>query len=402
MKKVWLLAGVFFLVITVNGQTNTFPSSGSVGIGTTTPGEKFHVTGGRIYANGTGTGSGFTLNTWSMYQTSADVFNIRYNLSDVLTANTNGNVGIGTVSPYGKLNISNAGAEGLEFGPGYNSNASRLLSYNRSAGVYNKLALDASGFEFQINDVAKMTMAANGSVGIGTNAPDEKLQVTGGRIYANGTGIASGFTLNTWSMYQTNADVFNLRYNLSDVLTAGTNGNVGIGAASPDHKLAVNGTMAVLGGSRFSLWNPLTNEYSYAETDASNNLILSTAAAEKMRITSGGNIGIGTPTPAEKLSVNGNIIAKKIRITQTGWSDYVFNDDYKLRDLGMVEAFIKQNKHLPEVPSTKEVEAEGISLGDNQALLLKKIEELTLYIIEMKKEMGGMQAQISSLKKNRK
>jgi hypothetical protein len=65
-----------------------------------------------------------------------------------------------------------------------------------------------------------------------------------------------------------------------------------------------------------------------------------------------------------------------------GWSDYVFNDDYKLRSLSSLESFIKQNKHLPEVPSAKEVEEKGISVGDNQALLLKKIEELTLYVIE--------------------
>lgn len=67
------------------------------------------------------------------------------------------------------------GGEGLEFGPGYNSNASRILSYNRSSIVYNKLTLDGSALEFQINDIAKMLVDENGYVGIGTLTPNQKI-----------------------------------------------------------------------------------------------------------------------------------------------------------------------------------------------------------------------------------
>ncbi|MBI2273960.1 MAG: hypothetical protein HYU70_09205 [Bacteroidetes bacterium] len=109
---------------------------------------------------------------------------------------------------------------------------------------------------------------------------------------------------------------------------------------------------------------------------------------------SGINVGIGTNFPAEKLSVNGNIKAKKLIITPTGWSDYVFDKDYKLRSLSSLEAFIKENKHLPEVPSANEVEEKGISVGDNQALLLKKIEELTLYIISQQKQIDSLTKKI--------
>ena len=90
--------------------------------------------------------------------------------------------------------------------------------------------------------------------------------------------------------------------------------------------------------------------------------------------------------------------ARKIKVTQvTPWADYVFNDDYKLQSLPDLELFIKSNKHLPEVPSAEQVEKEGIDLGDNQALLLKKIEELTLYMIEMKKELNVLKKQNEQL-----
>ncbi|MFL9485754.1 hypothetical protein ACI6Q2_23450, partial [Chitinophagaceae bacterium LWZ2-11] len=101
-----------------------------------------------------------------------------------------------------------------------------------------------------------------------------------------------------------------------------------------------------------------------------------------------GNVGIGTTTPGSyKLAVEGTIGARKLKITQvTPWPDYVFDSSYALTPLAQVEQFIKDNKHLPDVPSSKEVTDKGLDVGDNQAVLLKKIEELTLYMIEMKKE----------------
>lgn len=112
-------------------------------------------------------------------------------------------------------------------------------------------------------------------------------------------------------------------------------------------------------------------------------------------------MGIGTSTPSEKLSVNGNVRVQKVIVTKTGWSDYVFDEQYKLRPLSSLELFIKNNKHLPEIPSAREVGGKGIDIGDNQALLLKKIEELTLYVIELKQENQKQQREINQLKKQR-
>ncbi len=100
------------------------------------------------------------------------------------------------------------------------------------------------------------------------------------------------------------------------------------------------------------------------------------------------SVGIGTSdTGPYKLAVEGLLGARKIKVTQAPmWADYVFNKDYKLKPLTELEQFIKANKHLPDVPSAKEIAQDGIDVGDNQAILLKKIEELTLYMIAIKKE----------------
>ena len=108
------------------------------------------------------------------------------------------------------------------------------------------------------------------------------------------------------------------------------------------------------------------------------------------------SVGIGTTSTSYKLSVNGTIRAKEV-IVDTGWSDYVFDDDYPLASLSEVEAHIKEKRHLPGIPSAREVEKEGVSLGEMQSVLLAKIEELTLYQIAMQKRLDSQAAKIIEL-----
>jgi hypothetical protein len=100
-----------------------------------------------------------------------------------------------------------------------------------------------------------------------------------------------------------------------------------------------------------------------------------------------GNVGIGTSdTKGYKLAVNGKIRAQEIKVEAINWPDYVFAKDYKLPSLQETEEHIKDKGHLPGIPSAEEVKANGVDLGEMNKKLLQKIEELTLYLIEMKKE----------------
>jgi hypothetical protein len=115
-----------------------------------------------------------------------------------------------------------------------------------------------------------------------------------------------------------------------------------------------------------------------------------------------GDVAIGSNQvyPGYKLSVDGNIATEEVRVQNSvAWPDYVFEQDYNLRSFETLKAFLKTNKHLPEVPSAKEINSNGIQLGEMQAVLLKKIEELTLYIIELEERTQQLEAQIAHPKR---
>ena len=110
---------------------------------------------------------------------------------------------------------------------------------------------------------------------------------------------------------------------------------------------------------------------------------------ERMRILPNGNVGINTKNPAYTLSVNGTIGAQEVNVTATGWADYVFKPEYKLMPLSEVEAFINKNGHLPNVPKEMEVLEHGVNLLEMNKVLLEKVEELTLYVIELEKKISS-------------
>ncbi|NJN26969.1 MAG: hypothetical protein HC819_13815 [Cyclobacteriaceae bacterium] len=112
-----------------------------------------------------------------------------------------------------------------------------------------------------------------------------------------------------------------------------------------------------------------------------------------------GRLGIGTTNPSEMLTVKGTVLAEEVRVTSNiPNSDYVFEPDYALKPLHEVDQFIKENKHLPDIPSAEEFKQNGVGLGEMDNMLLRKVEELTLYVIQLMKENEELKVENQLLK----
>ena len=187
-------------------------------------------------------------------------------------------------------------------------------------------------------------------------------------------------------------------------------GNVGIGTDNPQFKLEVNGNiksnniilplqgkLSISLADNFTYQDKAIGHYSFGWVFDSWNtgsatlwqsayagIKFFTAGRYRMGINTNGNVGIGTDNPQNKLDVNGTIRATEVKV-EAGWADFVFDKDYKLPALQEVENHINEHKHLPDIPSEAEIKENGVSLGEMQAKLLQKIEELTLYVIKQDK-----------------
>ncbi len=203
------------------------------------------------------------------------------------------------------------------------------------------------------------------------------------------------------------------RDGVNEVLTVDNAGKVGIGTTAPYEKLAVSGGEFSLHGSgldgstlqRFVLYSNTTyGLYFDAPRDASGNRLpiefnWRGGGQSPLRITGNGNVGIGVNTPTAKLEVDGTIISEEIKVQVVNGPDYVFSPDYELRTLEETKTYIEENQHLPEIPSAAEMEANGVALGEMNMLLLKKIEELTLHVIEQQKVNEAQALKIENLEK---
>lgn len=183
-------------------------------------------------------------------------------------------------------------------------------------------------------------------------------------------------------------------------------GNLGIGTSTPQARLDLGIVDGITlrfqkrtaeGNSFLRFFNESGIPKGYMGIFGSNNDLLIDPAFANLLITSG-NVGIGTATPDAKLTVNGLIHAKEVKVDADIWPDYVFNDNYDFLSLAETEKYIKANKHLPEIPSAIQVKEEGIALGEMNARLLKKIEELTLHLIRQEKEMMVLKKEVELLK----
>ena len=272
----------------------------------------------------------------------------------------------------------------------------------------------ATGSNAVLNLTALMSINKDGNVGIGTGSPVSKLDIIGQdglRI----TGYQPFITLldnnsNRPARIQTaNGDIIfhkGLGNTYTQQLVIKENGNVGIGTSTPVSKLDVIGQdgLRTTGYQPFITLLDNNSNRSTRMQSANGDFILHRAVgtanySTQLIVKDNGNVLIGTVTDSGyKLAVNGNIRAKEIRV-QTGWADYVFADDYRLRPLEEVETFIKANRHLPEIQPASEIQENGLDLAATTTKMMSKIEELTLYLIDMKKENDALKARVNLLEK---
>jgi len=168
--------------------------------------------------------------------------------------------------------------------------------------------------------------------------------------------------------------------------------NVGIGTTSPTAKLYIKSDGATSATVALSIANSSSTNLLYVRNDGS--VGIGTTNFDKV-------VGSTTIQNYYKLAVLGKVHAQEV-VVNTGWSDFVFNEDYKLKSLSEVEQYIKENKKLPDVPSADEVAKNGVPLGQTQSLLLQKIEELTIYIIEQNKKIEEQNKRIEALETQNK
>ena len=387
-------------------------------------------TGIRMGPNGTVTASRFTTNAgYETAEITAEASGTRYfELRDgatvrdfidpVGTTNTayfSQKMGVGTSTPLEKLDVLggvrvNDGANGILSLYG-DSEGSKIVSGKLQGGNRDIRFVDR---DYPTNTERELVrIKSSGSVGIGTASPGSMLTIQGdpskniplgivapvNRSVAKISGgpiIQNASMRDKWNLPPTTSNSGSLSF-----ITADWDNSNGIGLITGD-----NIGSPVVWMYDYSGHNAFTvakKGYSGLGDDASS---IDGKLTPLFQVRDNGNVGIGTVSPQAKLHVagdtkiEGNLEVASVK-TKT-WSiapDYVFEKDYKLASLEHVEKYLNQNKHLPEIPSAKEIKTDGLDLAEMNLKLLKKVEELTLYSIQQNKKITEQSMQISTMNK---
>ena len=317
-------------------------------------------------------------------------------------------VGIGTASPAERLHINNGSIRisrsvlgsvqnNLEFNMGNSTTAIRseginfLVDNERKGYIRYSVGglIGVQGLAFSGTGAANnMIITPEGNVGIATSSPSSPLEVNG-KITA--TSLTSG------SVNATNATVQEVFASLkTSIFNSGllSNGDITLqsGGLLNLRADALNIGFVQLSGNNIRIGT-------YGD-NTTGKFVVRTGGGDRLFVDAAGNVSIGSASAANgyKLSVAGKVMAEELRIRlQASWPDYVFSDQYQLRNLSELENYIRTHHRLPNIPAAFEVEKNGMDMGEMQRRMMEKIEELTLYIIQQQKEID----ELRSLIKNR-
>ena len=295
------------------------------------------------------------------------------------------------------------------YGYGYSNRFAVAQASNGDGVIYNRA--NGKAIEFGTNGTGRMWLAANGNLGIGNSSPGAKLTVTGTIRAAKETNEANYIEMDHGGsnsfLNHVGSGNMDFRFDGNNKMQISSNGRVGIGGDfDPTHTLDVRGTGNFTGdvtlGGAFNANG--TSQFNNAVTigGALNTTGLVTLAGDVVATGASqfnNTVTVGAQGATQNLEVYGRAKVMELEIKPTGnWADFVFEEGYRLRPLEEVAAYIDANHHLPEVPTTAEVREQGYLQTELNATLLQKVEELTLYMIELKADNEQLRAEVAELK----